>query len=79
MDPNANLQEQESILTRRADGYDPDLAWAFTRSDDTRTLRELRQALIGWIRGGGFEPDWSQCPRAAKYYGMRSKVERSTV
>lgn len=60
MDPNANLQEQERIIRYRTN----------TGTRETRArLRELRQALTEWIRGGGFEPDWSQAPNARKYYG----------
>lgn len=53
MDPNANLQEQERILT--------------TGGDRAR-LRELRVALGEWLEGGGFAPDWSQAPRAARAF-----------
>jgi len=60
MDPNANLQEQEEILNRYgAPGQ---------QMDDRYRLRELREALQVWIARGGFEPDWSKAPRAAKYY-----------
>jgi hypothetical protein len=57
MDPNANLQEQEYLLTHRRD------------RDDILWLRELRAALAGWLKSGGFEPTWTDCPAAAKYYG----------
>lgn len=53
MDPNANLQEQERRLLPM----------------DRARLRELREALAVWLQRGGFEPDWSACPRAASYYG----------
>lgn len=62
MDPNANLQEQEWIITesfRDEDGL---------RTDRAR-LRELRQALAGWLTNGGFRPtNVAECPNAAKYY-----------
>ncbi len=54
MDPNANLQEQERILAGR------------TR--DAPRLRELRQALTGWLRAGGFAPNWEVCPLASAYF-----------
>jgi hypothetical protein len=62
MDPNANLQEQERILT----DHSGDLRRA--RADCDRLL-DLRQALYDWIRDGGFEPDWTLAPRARAYYG----------
>ena len=58
MDPNANLQEQETLLTSFGNYVaDPD------------RLSDLRQALYDWIRDGGFEPDWTQAPNARQYYG----------
>ena len=63
MDPNANLAEQERIfergLTRGATYY---------YADQSR-LSELRKALDQWLIHGGFEPDWSKAPNAAKHYG----------
>ena len=56
MDPNANLQEQEAILTN----------WTI-RADIAR-LRELRIALRDWLAAGGFEPTWTEYPIAARYY-----------
>lgn len=54
MDPNANLREQE---------------WLYeTRQVRTARMRELREALWGWLRGGGFEPRWSESPRAARHF-----------
>ncbi len=53
MDPNANLQEQERILSS---------------SDLRPRMRELREALHGWCRGGGYAPQWDKCPRAARAY-----------
>jgi hypothetical protein len=61
MDPNANLAEQDRIVTRRQ------AAGMLNRQDAAR-LRELRQALAAWLAGGGFPPDWRQAPRAARYY-----------
>jgi hypothetical protein len=63
MDPNANLQEQERIISRNNPtvGRIP--------SEDRLRLRELRIALLAWIQGGGFSPRWEDCPNAAKYYG----------
>lgn len=62
MDPNANLSEQEDIIERGIGNLD-------VRRGDRARLRELRFALEQWLIRGGFEPDWSQCPRAATYYG----------
>ena len=56
MDPNANLSEQGRLLSRQP-------------IDGRYRLRELRIALAEWIRKGGFEPDWSKAPIAARYYG----------
>jgi hypothetical protein len=72
MDPNANLAEQERLLTYD----DPTLRVIFGGSTLTQTHRrmaarliDLRQALYDWIRDGGFEPDWNLAPNARKYYG----------
>lgn len=74
MDPNANLQEQERLLAELA-GIDAagnrhlsDSCFAEWRRLRAR-LRELRQALRGWLDAGGFEPNWAACNRAAAYYG----------
>lgn len=61
MDPNANLQEQERILSRkRTEGFLP---------GDRSRLHDLRDALRVWLMNGGFSPDWTLCPLAKKYYG----------
>lgn len=63
MDPNANLQEQERILSDRpAPPAEPHSEIAAPR------LRELRTALSAWLLRGGFEPDWTKAPKAARYY-----------
>jgi hypothetical protein len=62
MDPNANLQEQERIIAER-ELPNPD--WR----EYAERLLDLRQALYDWLRDGGFEPDWSKAPNAAKHYG----------
>ena len=59
MDPNANLAEQEAIITATPQ------RWAY----DAERLLDLRQALYDWIRDGGFEPDWTKAPNARQYYG----------
>lgn len=57
MDPDANLREQEDLLNQR------------TRdAHDRARLKELREALWGWLHGHGFEPQWHKCPTAAKHY-----------
>ncbi len=61
MDPNANLREQEILITDRA-------ARGRYLSGDAARLTELRQALYDWIHDGGFEPDWATYPNAAKYF-----------
>lgn len=67
MDPNANLQEQEAILdilskpVYRYTSYD--------RNNLSDTLADLRYNLQEWLDDGGFEPDWSKAPHAAKHYG----------
>lgn len=63
MDPNANLQAQERILTdrMRADGT--------LHSYDRYELHDLRMALRDWMRKGGFEPAWDKAPHARMYYG----------
>jgi hypothetical protein len=66
MDPNANLAEQERIIIRVE--VDAPMRRPFKRQQAERLL-DLRQALYDWIRDGGFEPDWSKAPNAAKYYG----------
>lgn len=64
MDPNANLQEQERIIVH------PTVQdRAYAQAMRTR-LSELRVALREWLQAGGFAPDWSKAPRAAKYYGQ---------
>ena len=73
MDPNANVREQESLLAMVEPGV------AMGDSDRAR-LGELRRALAGWIRGGGFAPTWSAVPLTVAYYrragalGLRSAV-----
>jgi hypothetical protein len=67
MDPDANLIEQEQLLDARADW----IAMLTPNQDDhaASRLRELRAALRGWLRAGGFEPDWTKAPTAARYFG----------
>jgi hypothetical protein len=55
MDPNANLQAQERLLTEE------DCRQMTVRA----RVRELRAALSGWLSAGGFAPDWIQAPTAA--------------
>jgi len=58
MDPNANLVEQEQLLTRRHD------TGALTTTEWGR-LDELREALSHWLASGGFQPNWLAAPNAA--------------
>jgi hypothetical protein len=64
MDPNANLQEQERIIAANA------IIDARGRRDIavSERLRHLRISLTQWIAGGGFHPDWTACPLAARYF-----------
>ena len=62
MDPNANLAEQEDLLTRPLAGTN------WTRNADRARLAELRQALSLWLSLGGFAPAWEACPHAAAWY-----------
>ena len=67
MDPNANLIEQEQIIDRLADYVVPQRQQE--EQADRAVLRGLRLALRDWLRDGGFAPEWTKAPRAAKYYG----------
>lgn len=66
MDPNANLRDQEELL-QEIDEYDdnPGHPARHLAIDD---LRAARAGLSDWLARGGFEPDWSKAPNAAKYY-----------
>lgn len=64
MDPNANLGEQDAILTRWIG--DP---WSI----DLARLAALRRALRAWLESGGFPPEWSEYPTAARYYNGRTR------
>lgn len=55
MDPNANLKEQQELLTA-------------TSNDDKRRRRELREALQGWLDHKGFAPTWTDYPEATKAF-----------
>lgn len=57
MDPNANLQEQEAILTAGAKG-----------PANRIRLHDLREELWRWLDRRGFEPQWSKCPKASRHY-----------
>jgi len=52
---------------------DPDIALANIAagivSQDTAKVRESCQALRGWLQKGGFAPDWSRHPQAARHFG----------
>lgn len=72
MDPNANLAEQERLLTAGDMTLRTIFGGATTIINDRRMnerLIDLRQALYDWIRNGGFEPDWTAAPNARTYYG----------
>jgi hypothetical protein len=61
MDPNANLRRQEYIL-------DILFMTVTGRKDNRAELAELRAALRDWLKSGGFQPDWADCPLAAKWF-----------
>jgi hypothetical protein len=69
MDPNANLQEQESILVYHARAIESGAGVSAVGDSDRARLAELRADLRAWLDGGGFEPDWAACPRASRYFG----------
>ena len=70
MDPNANLQEQGRLLDKLVMLSGEKVNdWRRRVRHDAVRLSDLRQALYDWIRDGGFEPDWTKEPYAAKYYG----------
>ena len=56
MDPNANLSEQQRIVS---------IPPSERTSEQKRRLSELRAVLKGWLRGGGFAPKWEAHPDAA--------------
>lgn len=57
MDPDANLQEQERILASGARG-----------PANRVRLHDLREELWRWLRRRGYEPRWSECPKAAVHF-----------
>lgn len=63
MDPNANLHAQEDLLLLEETCDMPD------KTDLLHELADLRLSLFAWIQKGGFEPDWSACPKASVFYG----------
>lgn len=70
MDPNANLQAQERILRDLAQTQATQDSGEMPYQAQRRArLRELRAALVAWIRGGGFPPDWTTAPRASAWFG----------
>jgi hypothetical protein len=69
MDPNANLRMQENLLADLNLPYVP----ASVRRTYRQELNALRAHLRTWLNGGGFEPDWSACPMAAKFFGRAEK------
>lgn len=72
MDPEANLAEQESILTALR-AATPDEVRAMRIRGERERLRELRDALLDWLNAGGFEPDWLKYPQAADFYEQRAR------
>lgn len=69
MDPNANLAEQEELLQEIAEyGANTHHPGCVNATDD---LLVLRLQLGEWIDTGGFSPDWSKAPNAARWYGRQ--------
>lgn len=71
MDPNENLKNQEELIQELSE-YEDDRdhpAAINARAD----LNTHRAALAKWLRHGGFQPNWAQYPRAARYYGKEGK------
>jgi hypothetical protein len=64
MDPQANLVEQEELVLRLRKTTNSPAQITSAR----RRLKELRTALVDWLKGGGYEPDWSKCPAAKTYF-----------
>lgn len=42
---------------------DPQAAWEHYLRSRGAEKRAYRSALLGWIRGGGFEPRWTESER----------------
>ncbi len=53
---------------------DPNATWEMYQSSRGQERREYRQYLLGWLRMGGFEPDWTP---AQKKRFMRPKARSS--
>ena len=67
MDPNAALQELDSLQAEYAQlSRGPYTAERQAAAD---RICELREALTVWLARGGFAPDWTTGPRAARYFG----------
>ena len=59
MDPNVTLRELDTLICP-----------AGPLSDE---FLELAQALSGWLRNGGFEPNWDDYPRGTKLWKLWKK------
>jgi hypothetical protein len=57
MDPNATLRDLEAELAAK----------------DYRAAQRCRADLMSWLSSGGFAPDWSRYPTAARYCGYPQK------
>lgn len=74
MDSNANLQEQGRLLTKLVMLSGESVhEWRRRVYHDRMRLTELRHALTVWLEAGGFAPDWTKEPIAAKYYRKGSR------
>ena len=54
---------------------DPDAAWRNWNGSTGADRREAARALIGWLTGGGFEPDWTPAERGQFW----AWVEKTTL
>lgn len=56
MDPNATLRAIDQFL----------------KEDDIQMATEAAQDLLGWIRKGGFSPNWDKYPAASMFVNVVS-------
>lgn len=69
MDPNANLHEQDRILSQPTGAYHDTESW--------HRLDELRHALYDWLKRGGFAPEWDRYPAVRS--GFRQWMRRRAL
>jgi hypothetical protein len=47
---------------------DPNACLRAIGEEDSTFARELCEDLCGWLRRGGFAPDWAACPAGTRAY-----------